>query len=69
MTSVTSLARREMALLSVTPFFDVTCECGLHRVAIAEPQICNRCGSLRLTIVRVHGRFTEPSQETYDIRA
>lgn len=54
--------------LTATPFFDSTCElCGLHRVTVTEPQSCNRCGSLQLTIFRIEPKST--GQETYDIRA
>lgn len=67
MTSPTILEPREFAVLDRTPLYDASCGCGLHTVTLIEPQICNRCGSLLLTVFRVQPKCTD--QETYDTRA
>jgi Zn finger protein HypA/HybF involved in hydrogenase expression len=41
------------AITTAPPAFETACECGRHTVTDFEPQICPRCGSLRITVSRL----------------
>jgi hypothetical protein len=42
------------AVLAAPPLFDAACECGRHTVTDHDPVVCQRCGSLRLTVTRLN---------------
>jgi hypothetical protein len=52
-----ALGQRELLVLNHTPFYDVTCACGLHRTVQLAPQVCIRCGGYNLTIVPAQGQY------------